>query len=198
MFLCQFFLSQISAIVHAFYAKITLDSGGMHSGVGMRQKKKQETCAEEHDLFHDKRRLLSYWKSLDSSTSPVNNETKNGVNDELLVELRKCLSELDDLDAISNKFEQDGSSLQKEQLNLLKQLGEYSVYFCNPTHERSGSSDNLKNSKSDSEVLDALKAERKLLLEENEVLVKQIETQKKEYKCSSGEQQRDIEKLTRV
>ncbi|XP_028404485.1 centrosomal protein of 89 kDa-like [Dendronephthya gigantea] len=169
----------------------------MYSGVEMRQKKKQETCKDEPDSFRDKRRLLSYWKSLDSSTCPVNNETRNGVNDELLVELRKCLSELDDLDSVSSKVEQDESSLQKEQLSLLQQLGEYSVYFSNRTHESPGSSDNLKNSKSDSEVLDALKAERKLLLEENEVLVKQMELQKKEYKSSSGEQQRDIEKLTR-
>ncbi|CAB4029175.1 Hypothetical predicted protein [Paramuricea clavata] len=163
----------------------------MYSGVVMRQKTKQETCAEEHDSFHDKRRLLSYWKSLDSSSCPVNNETGNDVKNELLAELRKCLTELDDLDSLSNTTEQDVSSLQNEQLSLLKQLGEYSAYFTPGTLDLN---DNLN---SNNKAIDALRAERKLLLEENEKLVKQMEKQKKEYKSSSGEQQNDIEKLTR-
>jgi hypothetical protein len=165
----------------------------MYSGVVMRQKTKPETCVEEHDSFRDKRRLLSYWKSLDASICPVNNKTGNDVKNDLLVELRKCLTELDDLDSQSNTMEQDTSLLQNQQLSLLEQLGEYSAYLSQ--QETLDLNDNFK---SDSEALNALRAERKLLLEQNEILVKQMEEQKKEYKSSGAEQQKDIEKLTRV
>ena len=176
-------------------------------GVMMRPKTKQETCAEENDSFHDKRRLLSYWKSLESPTCAVSNEIGNDTNqtgndtnetgkdikNELLVELKKCLAELDDLDSSSSVTEQNASFLQSEQLNLLKQLEEYSAYFT-----RESSVDLKDDLKGNKEVLEALRAERALLLEENEKLVNKMEKQKKEHKFSSGEQQKDIEKLTRV
>ena len=159
----------------------------MYSGVVMRPKTKQDTCPE--DSFHDKRRLLSYWKSLDSPSSPINKETGNDVKNEILAELKNCLTQLDDLDSLSNTTEEDVSFLQNEQMSLLKQLEEYSLYL---TQNLNG------NSKKDDNVIAALSVERKLLQEENEKLVKQMEKIEKEYKFSSDEQQKDIEKLTRV
>ena len=159
----------------------------MYSGVVMRPKTKQDTCPE--DSFHDKRRLLSYWKSLDSPSSPINKETGNDVKNEILAELKNCLTQLDDLDSLSNTTEEDVSFLQNEQMSLLKQLEEYSLYFAQNLND---------NSKKDDNVIAALSVERKLLQEENEKLVKQMEKIEKEYKFSSDEQQKDIEKLTRV
>ena len=161
----------------------------MRSSVVMKQKTKQEACPEEHDSFHDKRRLLSYWKSLE--VCRVNNETESDSKNELVAALRKCLTELDDLDLLSNTIENDASLLQNEQLSLLKQLENYSTYF---TREGLDLNDNFKG---DSKALHTLRAERKLLLEQNETLTKQMEKQKTEYKSSSAEQQKDIEKLTR-
>ena len=163
------------------------DNSGMYSGVVMRPKTKQDTCPE--DSFHDKRRLLSYWKSLDSPSSPINKETGNDVKNEILAELKNCLTQLDDLDSLSNTTEEDVSFLQNEQMSLLKQLEEYSLYFAQNLND---------NSKKDDNVIAALSVERKLLQEENEKLVKQMEKIEKEYKFSSDEQQKDIEKLTRV
>lgn len=162
----------------------------MYSGVVMRPKTKQDTCPE--DSFHDKRRLLSYWKSLDPPSCPISMETGNDVKNEILAELENCLTQLDDLDSLSNTTEQDVSFLQNQQISLLKQLEEYSVHFTQKTLNLND------NSKKDANVVAAKSAERTLLLEENEKLVKQMEKLKKEYKSSSDEQQKDIEKLTRV
>lgn len=162
----------------------------MYSGVVMRPKTKQDTYPD--DSYHDKRRLLSYWKSLDSPTCPTKKETGNNVKNELLAELENCLTQLDGLDSISNTTEQDVSFLQNQQMSLLKQLEEYSVYFTQKTVDLNDSSTK------DGKVVSALNAERTLLLEENEKLVKHMENIKKEYKSSSDEQQKDIEKLTRV
>lgn len=170
----------------------------MHSTVAMRREtnKKQDTCStEETDSFHDKRRLLSYWKSLDSLTCPVNNEFGSfDVKNELLVELKKCISELDDLDSPSSTSREEATFLQNEQLRLLKQLGQYSAYLTDENSDLS----NFKNTKKDAEVLEASQASRDLLLRENENPVKQMEEQKNKYQSLSEEQQRDIEKLTRV
>jgi hypothetical protein len=165
----------------------------MRSSVVMKQKTKQETCPEGYDSFHDKRRLLSYWKSLDSC--PVNNESENDSKNGLVAELQKCLTELDDLDLQTKTIEIDASVLQNEQLDLLKQLGNYSAYF---TAEALDLNDHLKGDSESLIVLRQLRAERKLLIEQNEILKKQMEKQKTEYKSSSSEQQKDIEKLTRV
>lgn len=153
---------------------------------------KDEACLDDYDSFRDKRRLLSYWKSLGCSfNAPVEKETGANANPpDPLVELRKCLTDLDDFDTQSETT--NVSLLLSEQLNLLKQLEGYSTYL------KEKRLDLNENRQSDEHTVDALKPERKHLLEENEKLLQQMEKMKKEYMCSSEEQQKDIEKLTRV
>lgn len=165
----------------------------MNHFVEMKQKKRQEQRSPEYDSFHDKRRLLSYWKSLESPPTVSEESLQvDDFKDDLLVELRKCVSELESLDSgISETEHGEIISLQYEQISLIDQLKSYSALTSLETldlnHNVNEENDSLTK-----------QSERDAIIKENEKLLQQIKKQEKEYKTTREEQQRDIEKLTRV
>lgn len=176
---------------------------GMSLPVTSRQKSIPRPARLESDVsLQDKRRLLSYWKSLEPPTTPDQEpDDKGSVTDALLEDFKKNLTEMEKCvsDVISSEIETN--NLQSEQQSLLKQLRDYVQYLIKEKIVLD-LNDNLNTGKDVNrdyqERFAAMEAERNSLLEENKKLVKQLETQSEEFKSSNQEQQRDIETLTRV
>lgn len=159
--------------------------------------REENITQEESDPYQDKRRLLSYWKSIESPTIP-DHEKDLKDKDDLLEEFERSLAEMDHCYSHVVDVEKETNHLQSEQLSLLKHFG-YCVQQLIKEKNVPALNDNLKTDKDEDNQkrFDALTAEKSVMLKENEILVKQLETQSEEYKSSSKEQQIDIEKLTR-
>ena len=154
---------------------------------------------EKSDSLQEKRRLLSYWKSLESPTT--SDQEKDEIDkDDLVEELERSLAEMDQCISHVVNVEKETKDLQSEQLSLLKHFGEYVQQFIKEKSVLDINDNSKTEEDKDYQQLrfDALKAEKTSVLKENERLAKQLKTQSEEYESSSREQQRDIEKLTRV
>ena len=155
----------------------------------------------ETNVFKDKRRMLSYWKSLGSSENLDNEKTESGKNELTLIEeLKKSFEDMDLCFTDVILAEKETNDLREEELQLVKELGHCIQGFAKEK-ETLDLNDNIQPNAQyagKNTNINILKREREVVQRENERLASEVEKLKKDHKSSKADQQHDIEKLTRV